>query len=232
MDNNRIIIILLCVIIAILVVGVVMFSQSAKEDSNLAIADKKINVGDSLVVKLTDSNGKAIANQTLNVKLTDEDGTVIDEDITTNSNGNAKFKMEEKGKYSVKCSFDGNGQYASSSTAGNVSVEKATTKEVKDKSSSQHTISVKPEFDKNVRKTSGKYMVEATKWRGTAAGGFGVTLYKNGERMDRYSYQSRAYFNMDGEWKWSNWDYGEEGATYHKYPVSNNVDIKEIEVRF
>ena len=61
MDNNKIIIILLCVIIAILIVGVAVFSEMAKEDSNLAIADKKINVGDSLVVKLTDSKGNAIA---------------------------------------------------------------------------------------------------------------------------------------------------------------------------
>ena len=232
MDNNRIIIILLCVIIAILVVGVVVFSQSSKEDSNLAIADKKISAGDSLAVKLTDSNGKAITNQTVNVKLTDNDGTVIDEDITTDSNGNAKFKMKDEGKYSVKCGFDGNGQYASSSTAGNVTVEKAATKEVSDKSSSKHTISVKPEFDKHVKKTSGEYTVEVTKWRGTTVGGFGVLLYKNGELMDRYSYQSRAYFKMDEEWKWSNWDSGEEGAMYHKYPVSNDVDIKEIEVRY
>ena len=92
MEDNKIIIILLCVIIAILVVGVVVFSQVTKEDSNLSIADKKLNVGDSLVVKLTDSHGETIANQTVNVKLTDEDGTVIDEEITTNAEGSAKFK--------------------------------------------------------------------------------------------------------------------------------------------
>ena len=146
MEDNKIIIILLCVIIAILVVGVVVFSQVTKEDSNLSIADKKLNVGDSLVVKLTDSHGETIANQTVNVKLTDEDGTVIDEEITTNAEGSAKFKMEEKGKYSVECKFDGNGQYASSSTAGNISVKKATTKEVEGKqtSSATHTSKYAP----------------------------------------------------------------------------------------
>ena len=138
MEDNKIIIILLCVIIAILLVGVVVFSQVAKEDSNLSIADKKLNVGDSLVVKLTDSSGKAIANQTVNVKLTDKDGTVMDEDITTDSKGKAKFKMEENGKYSVECKFDGNGQYASSSTAGNITVKKATTKEISDEKTSNY----------------------------------------------------------------------------------------------
>ena len=138
MEDNKIIIILLCVIIAVLVIGVVVFSQVTKEDSNLSIADKKLTVGDSLVVKLTDSKGKTIANQTVKVKLTDEDGTVIDEDITTNAKGSAKFKMEEKGKYSVECKFDGNGQYASSSTAGNISVKKATTKEVSEEKTSNY----------------------------------------------------------------------------------------------
>ena len=138
MDNNKIIIILLCVIIAILIVGVAVFSEMAKEDSNLAIADKKINVGDSLVVKLTDSKGNAIAGQTVNIKIKDKDGTVIDEDITTNSKGKAAFKMEETGKYSVECKFNGNGQYSSSSAQGNVSVKKATTEEISEEKTSNY----------------------------------------------------------------------------------------------
>ena len=138
MEDNRLIIILLCIIIAILVVGIFVFSQAAKEDSNLSIADKKISVGDSLVVKLTDSNGKAIANQTVNIKLKDKDGTTINEDITTNSKGKAKLKIEKNGKYSAECSFGGNGQYASSSTSGNITVKKATTEEVSDEKTSNY----------------------------------------------------------------------------------------------
>lgn len=138
MEDNRIIIILLCIIIAILVVGIFVFSQAAKEDSNLSIADKKISVGDSLVVKLTDSNGKAIANQTVNIKLKDKDGTTINDDITTNSKGKAKLKIEKNGKYSAECSFGGNGQYASSSTSGNITVKKATTEEVSDEKTSNY----------------------------------------------------------------------------------------------
>lgn len=138
MDNNKIIIILLCVIIAILIVGVAVFSEMAKVDSNLAIADKKINVGDSFVVKLTDSRGNAIAGQTVNIKIKDKDGTVTDEDITTNSKGQAKFKMEEMGKYSVECKFNGNGQYSSSSAEGNISVKKATTEEISEEKTSNY----------------------------------------------------------------------------------------------
>ena len=89
------------------------------------------------------------------------------------------------------------------------------------------------QFDTKVTKTVGEYTVQAQKWRGTSAGGFEVSLSKNGQQMDRNSYQSRAYFNDGSGWKWSNWDTGEtEGATLHKYPVSNSVEIREVEVTF
>ena len=128
MDNQKTIIVLLCIIIAILVVGVVVFSPlMAKEDTGLTINDKKINVGDSLTVKLTDKNGNPIANQTVNIKLTDKDGITIDEDVVTNSKGNAKFKMEEKGKYSVECSFKGSDKYSASDLNDNISVKKVKT---------------------------------------------------------------------------------------------------------
>lgn len=142
--NQQLIIILLCIIIAILIVGVVMFSPlMAKEDSKLIISDKELNVGDSLIVKITDINGNPIANETINIKLTDKSGLTINEDITTNSKGKAKFKMEEKGKYSVECTFNGDNRYAASSIACNLTVEKATTKLVNEQQTSTTTHSSK-----------------------------------------------------------------------------------------
>ena len=68
MENQKIIIALLVIIIAILVVGIVIFSPfGAKEDTNLAISKEKINEGDSFAVKLTDSKGNAITNATVNI---------------------------------------------------------------------------------------------------------------------------------------------------------------------
>ncbi len=104
---------------------------------------------------------------------------------------------------------------------------------VEESSDSPHTLSVVPEFDRDVKKSDGPYTVEATKWMGGSVGGFEVSLYKNGQLMDRSSYQSRAYFNDGSGWKWSNWDDGEvDGATFHKYPVSKGVEIREVEVMF
>ena len=142
MENKNIIIILILIIVVLATAVGVMFSQQmAKEKSNLKIADKKINVGDSLVVKLTDSQGNPISNETINIKLTDKDGITIDEKITTNSKGKAKFTMEEMGKYSVECRFDGNGKYASASITDNITVEKAATKVVSEEQTSSLTSS-------------------------------------------------------------------------------------------
>lgn len=142
MENKNIIIILIVIIVVLAAaVGVVLSQQMAKEKSNLKIADKKINVGDSLVVVLTDTQGNPIANETINIKLTDKNGVTIDEKIKTNSKGKAKFKMEEKGKYSVECKFDGNDKYSSISIADNITVNKATAKTVSQKQTSSDTSS-------------------------------------------------------------------------------------------
>ena len=102
MENKNIILILVVIVVILAVaVGVMASQQMAKEKSNLKIADKSINVGDALVVKLTDSNGNPISNETIKIKLIDKKGLTTDKEIKTNSKGQAKFKMTEKGKYSV-----------------------------------------------------------------------------------------------------------------------------------
>lgn len=96
------------------------------------------------------------------------------------------------------------------------------------------TITVElPEFDKTYTGTAGEYKVEASKWMGGSVGGFEVHLYKNNEPVYKDSYMTRAYFYMDGEWKWSDWGNGEDGYDgYHRYPVSRGVEIQKVEVKF
>jgi len=146
MDNQKIIIALLGVIIALLIVGVVMFSPlMAKEDINIEFLDQIVNVGDSISVKLIDSKGNPISDETIHIKLTDkDDGVTIDESVTTNSKGKAKFKMEEKGDYNAEFIFDGNDKYSSSSTKGTVNVKKATTQSVSEQQTSTHSSKYAP----------------------------------------------------------------------------------------
>ena len=105
---------------------------------------------------------------------------------------------------------------------------------VSESSSSPDTITVElPEFDKTYTGTSGQYRVEASKWMGGSVGGFDIHLYKNGQSVYKDSYMTRAYFYMDGEWKWSEWGNGQDGyKDSHRYPVSNGVEIQKIEVKF
>lgn len=90
-----------------------------------------------------------------------------------------------------------------------------------------------PGFDKTYTASAGEYTVEASKWMGGSVGGFEVHLYKNGKAVDKDSYLTRAYFYMDGEWKWSDWGNGEDSYEIcHRYPVSEGVEIQKVEVKF
>ena len=108
--------ILLGVIVVILILGLaIVVPTMGKQDSTLTISDKDVYAGDNLAVKLTDSNGNAIANETIHVKITSGDGKTTQKDIKTNSKGKAKTKME-LGEYTVECKFDGSDELKSSST--------------------------------------------------------------------------------------------------------------------
>ena len=144
MSNQKTIIAILCIIIAILIVCVAMLSiQMLKEESKLAISDKTIAEGDSIVVVLTDAQGIGLSNATVKIKLTNEEGVTTDKDVTTNSKGKAKLKIEESGKYTVECSFNGDGKYSACSISDSVEVKKATTELVSQEQTSTTTHSSK-----------------------------------------------------------------------------------------
>lgn len=135
--RQKTIIVILCIIIVILVVCVAMLSITMlKEETKLAISDKTLEEGDPIVVVLTDTHGIGLTNATINVKLTDENGVTIDEDVTTDSKGNAKLKVNESGKYTVECTFKGEGKYSDCSLSENIEVENATAKVVTDEQTS------------------------------------------------------------------------------------------------
>lgn len=158
MDNEKTIIVVLAVIIVILIVGIFMFSHlMAKEDSIISISDNNLTVGDPLVVKLTDSKDNPISNEIIKIELINEDGKKIDMDITTNSKGKAQLKVDEKGKYSVECKFDGNNYYASSSNALNITV-KSTTKLVNKEQTSKTTHKSKYAPDGGIYPEYGPYV--------------------------------------------------------------------------
>ena len=114
MDRNKIIIIALIAIIAALLVGIfAMMPNTTKEDTKLTFkSNDTLNEGDSLKIKLTDVNGTAIANQTVNVTITDGDETSDYHSIVTNENGTGKLKLDKSaGEYKITISYGGNDRY-------------------------------------------------------------------------------------------------------------------------
>ncbi len=152
MDNQKtIILLLLVVILLLLIIAGIMFSNSiGKEKSQLAISDKTLFEGDSLVVILTDNRGLPIADAAINVKLTDDEGITIDEDVKTNSKGKAALNVDEKGNYSLEAIFGGNDKYESSSISDNIEVKKASTEVVNDEKAPATTHASKYDKDGSI----------------------------------------------------------------------------------
>lgn len=119
MDKNNIIILALVIIIIALLVGVVsvMFNVT-KEDSILVFKSESVlTEGDSINVKLTDANGNAIANQTVNVTITDKDNTNSYYSVVTDDKGVGTLKLDKNvGNYVVAISYGGNDKYSSSNS--------------------------------------------------------------------------------------------------------------------
>jgi hypothetical protein len=68
--------------------------------------------GDSLKIKLTDANGTAIANQTVNVTIKDKDGASDYHSVETNGTGVGTLKLDkDAGEYHITINYGGNDKY-------------------------------------------------------------------------------------------------------------------------
>ena len=127
MDNNKIIIIALIVIIAALLVSMaaMMMPNMGKQNTILKFkSNSALTEGDSLKVKLTDGNGSAIANQTVNITITDKDGFSDYHSVVTNENGTGKLKLDKNaGKYNVTISYGGNDKYNGCNATKKITIE-------------------------------------------------------------------------------------------------------------
>lgn len=239
MDNDRIIIGLLIVIVAMLVAGLLMFNPlSAKNPTSIMVTSNgQLYDGDSFTILLTDINQTPIANQKVSVVIYDAGGNPNNQEITTDGSGNGALQLNglAPGQYMFNVSYDGSDRYSSSAVSQSVSIAQASTSYASQGSSSadSHLITIElDEYDKNIASGSGEYKGEAIKWRGTSIGGLGVSLYKNGQLMNKNDYLSRGYAYVDGQWKWTEWSHGEVDAMYHKYNVGNDVQIQKVEISY
>ena len=237
MEYEKIIIILLIVILALLTVAFIFFGPFAGSDVNISvITGDTLYDGDNFGIALNSMNETPIANAVVNVTIIDGHGVKNHQLIKTDEKGHGFLQLNglAPGKYNIELSYSGGNGYKANSTSHVIEMAASTTDAVGDnsQSSSGKTVMLTlNNYDNRVVQYNGEYKVEAMKWKGTTLDFLGVWVYKNGQMIDRSSYSSRGYICMDGQWKWTNWDDGEEGATYHKYPVSKDVEIQKVEVK-
>ena len=112
--KHKIIILVLIIIIVALLVGILISMPNLnKQDSNLTFESKTtLTEGDSLKIKLTDANGTALANQTVNVTITDKDNSNSYYSVVTDDDGIGKLKLDkDAGNYIVTLNYAGTGNY-------------------------------------------------------------------------------------------------------------------------
>lgn len=143
MDNNKIIILALIVVIAVLLVGVaaMMIPNLQKKDTNLQFkGDAKFNEGDSIKIVLSDVDGNALVGQTVNVTITDKDDTSDYHSVSTNEHGVGKLKLDKKhGKYTVTITYGGNDKYNGCNSTKKITIEKKADETESSSSSSSST---------------------------------------------------------------------------------------------
>ena len=128
MDYNKIIIILVIAVAALLIAGFVFFNPF-KTDTNINIvSDSVLFDGDNFVVQLTDSKGTPLANETVNLIITDANGGQNPQKLKTDANGMAILQLKgmTPGKYIFNVQFDGNMQYKLFNTSQNIELKELT----------------------------------------------------------------------------------------------------------
>ena len=127
MDKNKMIILALIVVIAALLVGMAftMMPNMGKQDTKLKFkSNSTLTEGDSLKVKLTDANGTAIANQTVNIIIITNKNKSTDHSVVTNEKGVGTLKMDkDAGKYNVTVSYGGNDKYNGCNVTKKITIE-------------------------------------------------------------------------------------------------------------
>ena len=148
MENKKIIIILIAIIVVLASILGVLYTQSinAKEPTEIKItSDKTQNEGGKLSIQLTDLNKTAISKETVNITITNSKGkVVVNETVKTNSKGKANLDLDlKKGKYSVNVTFNGNENYTGNSTTQKLTIkeEEVVQAEVTSSSSSDQSYS-------------------------------------------------------------------------------------------
>ena len=127
MENDKIIVLVLLIVIAALVVGLgFTMSGANKTDTVLSFkSDSKLSEGGMLEIALSDENGTAVANKTVNIHITGENVPSEDYSVITDNNGIGFLELDlGPGDYNVTVGFAGSDKYAPCSADEKLTIEK------------------------------------------------------------------------------------------------------------
>lgn len=130
MDEQRLIIIGVIVVILAVIAGVLLTSSSHNPGDSILdiLGDGTIPVNGTIDVKLTNGEGVALRDKTVHISVVDKNGKeVFKKDATTYANGIANIKLSgvAAGKYNVNVTFDGDSNFTASSVSEEISIKGA-----------------------------------------------------------------------------------------------------------
>ena len=126
--NSRDIIIVCGTIILLLLIGIfVMFGMNGEEQTSILTmtSSSSLTEGDSLVLKLNDENGSAIAGQRIEINLTHASNGIT-ENFTLKTNEKGECKLEDliADNFTVLAKYYGNKEYKPATLSGQIHVKK------------------------------------------------------------------------------------------------------------
>ena len=126
--NSRDIIIVCGTIILLLLIGIfVMFGMNGEEQTSILTmtSSSSLTEGDSLVLKLNDENGSAIAGERIEINLTHASNGIT-ENFTLKTNENGECKLEDliADNFTVLAKYYGNKDYKPATLSGEIHVKK------------------------------------------------------------------------------------------------------------
>ena len=125
MKNIIMILVAVIVVLAAAIGFAFLNPTDAKAQSKINItSDDEQFEGGELSIELTDLNNTPISKQSLNVSLTNGSGeTVVDEVVTTDSQGSAKLDLNlSEGNYTVTVNYGGNDNYTGNNTTQDLTI--------------------------------------------------------------------------------------------------------------
>lgn len=126
--NLRDIIIVCGTIVFLLVIGIfVMFGMNGQEQTSILTmtSSSSLTEGDSLVLKLNDENGSAIAGERIEINLTHASNGIT-ENFTLKTNEKGECKLEDliADNFTVLAKYYGNRDYKPATLSGEIHVKK------------------------------------------------------------------------------------------------------------